>query len=137
MKKVSFVIPCYRSAKTLPNVVDEIRGAMAALTDKYTHEIILICDSSPDDTYDVICDMANNSNDIIGANMAKNFGQHAALMAGYHYATGDIVVSLDDDGQMKVSVSDDLQKCLVKIDAEGSEVIILDNSVSINPQPAA
>ena len=45
--------------------------------------------------------------------------------------------SLDDDGQMKVSVSDDLQKCLVKIDAEGSEVIILDNSVSINPQPAA
>ena len=43
--------------------------------------------------------------------------------------------SLDDDGQMKVSVSPDLQKCLVKIDANSSEVIILDNSVSITPTP--
>jgi hypothetical protein len=43
--------------------------------------------------------------------------------------------SLDDDGQMKVSVSSDLQKCLVKIDASSSEVIILDNSVSITPTP--
>ena len=99
MKKVSFVIPCYRSAKTLPAVVQEIRATMDKLQERYTHEIILINDCSPDNTYEVICQLANVGNDIIGADMAKNFGQHAALMAGYHYATGDIIVSLDDDGQ--------------------------------------
>ena len=119
MKKVSFVIPCYRSAKTLPGVVDEIRTAMAGLSDKYTHEIVLMCDASPDNTYEVICDMAQNSSDIIGANMARNFGQHAALMAGYRYASGDIIVSLDDDGQ---TPANEVWKLLEKIE-EGFDVV--------------
>jgi len=98
MKKISFVIPCYKSSKTLPGVVDEINSAMLSLA-QYDYEIILINDCSPDETFDVICKIAENDNRITGINLAKNFGQHSALMAGYAHVSGDIVISLDDDGQ--------------------------------------
>lgn len=119
MKKVSFVIPCYRSEHTLASVVEEIRAAMLPLADRYTHEIVLINDCSPDNTFGVITKLAEESDDIIGASMAKNFGQHAALMAGYRYVTGDIVVSLDDDGQ---TPADEVGKLLDKIE-EGYDVV--------------
>ena len=53
---VSFVIPCYRSAQTVGKVVDEITATMGEIAREY--EIILVNDCSPDNTYDVICDIA-------------------------------------------------------------------------------
>lgn len=102
MEKVSFVIPCYRSALTLPAVVAEIDAAMASLT-QYEYEIVLVNDSSPDDTYSVIRKLALSHDHVTGVNLARNFGQHAALMAGFAQVTGDIVVCLDDDGQTPAS----------------------------------
>lgn len=103
MKKVSFVIPCYRSAQTLPHVVKEIDDTMSAMKD-YCYEIIMVNDCSPDDTFATIEKLCAESPggpkvQRKGINLAKNFGQHSALMAGFHYVTGDIVVCLDDDGQ--------------------------------------
>ena len=99
MQKISFVIPCYRSEKTLPGVVTEIQDTMKALASEYSYEIVLVNDDSPDDTYGVIKTLADNADNIIGISLARNFGQHAALMAGFHHISGDIVVCLDDDGQ--------------------------------------
>lgn len=99
MQKISFVIPCYRSEKTLPGVVTEIQDTMKELTNEYNYEIVLVNDDSPDDTYGVIKTLADNADNIIGISLARNFGQHAALMAGFHHISGDIVVCLDDDGQ--------------------------------------
>ena len=99
MQKISFVIPCYRSEKTLPAVVTEIQDTMKALASEYSYEIVLVNDDSPDDTYGVIKTLADNADNIIGISLARNFGQHAALMAGFHHSSGDIVVCLDDDGQ--------------------------------------
>lgn len=98
MKKVSFVIPCYRSAVTLPGVVKEIQDTMGTM-DGYSYDIILVNDCSPDDTFETIKNLCKETDNITGINLAKNFGQHSALMAGFHYVTGDIVVCLDDDGQ--------------------------------------
>ena len=56
MSKVSFVIPCYRSSKTIGGVVNEIESTMAQLA--YEYEIILVNDSSPDDTFAVISALA-------------------------------------------------------------------------------
>lgn len=98
MNKISFVIPCYRSELTLENVVSEIRKTMDALS-KYTYEIILVNDCSPDQTLSVIEKLCEQYDNIIGVALAKNFGQHAALMAGFRHVTGDIVICLDDDGQ--------------------------------------
>ncbi len=99
MQKISFVIPCYRSERTLPGVVSEIQDTMKGMSDKYEYEIVLVNDDSPDDTYGVIETIAKNADNITGINLARNFGQHAALMAGFHYVSGDIIVCLDDDGQ--------------------------------------
>jgi len=98
MSKVSFVIPCYRSEKTLPGVIDEIKQTMAKLTE-YTYEIILVNDCSPDNTFETISELAKSNDNIIGVNLARNFGQHAALMAGFAQVSGDVTVCLDDDGQ--------------------------------------
>ena len=98
MQMISFVIPCYRSSQTLPGVIQEIKDTMKTLKN-YEYEIVLVNDSSPDDTFCVITGLCRENDNITGINLAKNFGQHAALMAGFHYVKGDVVVCLDDDGQ--------------------------------------
>ena len=98
MQMISFVIPCYRSSQTLPGVIQEIKDTMKTLKN-YEYEIVLVNDSSPDDTFCVIAGLCRENDNITGINLAKNFGQHAALMAGFHYVKGDVVVCLDDDGQ--------------------------------------
>lgn len=115
---VSFVIPCYRSAQTVGGVVQEIREAMAALP-QYRYEIVLVNDASPDDTFEVIRALCGENSDICGVNLARNFGQHAALMAGFRYVRGDIVVCLDDDGQTPAG---EVGKLLSEI-AAGSDVV--------------
>lgn len=98
MKKVSFVIPCYRSTVTLPGVIKEIQDTMTGMKE-YSYDIVLVNDCSPDDTFETIQRLCEENENITGINLAKNFGQHSALMAGFHHVTGDIVVCLDDDGQ--------------------------------------
>ena len=117
-KLVSFVIPCYRSAQTIGRVVEEIDTTMKSLS-SYRYEIVLVNDSSPDDTYEVIRALCKQRADICGVNLAKNFGQHAAIMAGFRYAHGDVAVCLDDDGQ---TPANEVVKLLDKID-EGYDVV--------------
>lgn len=118
MKKVSFVIPCYRSALTIGKVVKEIQDTMKGLA-KYSYEIILVNDCSPDDTFEVISALCNENENICGVDLAKNFGQHGALMAGFHQVTGDILVCLDDDGQ---TPADEVGKLLEEIE-NGQDVV--------------
>lgn len=117
-KKVSFIIPCYRSEKTLESVVDEIRDTMQTLT-AYQYDIFLINDCSPDDTFSVIRKLCKQYDNVTGISLAKNFGQHAALMAGLRKSDGDIVVCLDDDGQ---TPANEVGKLLAGIQ-EGSDVV--------------
>ncbi len=118
MKKISFVIPCYRSENTLGSVVDEIDTKMGQLSD-YTYEIIMVNDCSPDHTMDTIKKLCKTDRKRKGINFAKNFGQHAALMAGLRYAVGDYVVCLDDDGQ---TPADEVDKLIAKLE-EGFDAV--------------
>lgn len=95
---ISFVIPCYRSSQTIKGVVEELTEAMADIAG-YEYEVILVNDCSPDETFSVIRQLCEENPRIKGINLARNFGQHAALMAGFGYVKGDIIVCLDDDGQ--------------------------------------
>lgn len=119
MEKISFIIPCYRSEITLPKVVQEIRDKMEELRDRYTYDIFLINDCSPDGTEDVIRRLCEDASDIHGISFARNFGQHSALMAGLRYSDGDLVVCLDDDGQTPANQVDRL---LEKIE-EGMDLV--------------
>ncbi|MCI8566661.1 MAG: glycosyltransferase family 2 protein [Lachnospiraceae bacterium] len=114
---VSFVIPCYRSAATIGDVVEEIDKVMQTLPD-YQYEVILVNDCSPDDTFEVIRTLSETNSRIVGVNLARNFGQHAALMAGFHQVKGDILVCLDDDGQTPAM---EVGKLLAAIE-EGADV---------------
>jgi sugar transferase len=116
--KISFVIPCYCSKDTIEGVVDEIKVAMRGL-DNYTYEIVLVNDCSPDTTMETIRSLCQKNKSILGIDMAKNFGQHAALMAGMRNSSGDIIVCLDDDGQTPANQVDRL---LSKIE-EGYDVV--------------
>lgn len=107
MKKVSFVIPCYKSQNTIGHVVNEILETIERC-EKYDYEIILVNDCSPDNTFAAIKELCEKNPKIIGINFAKNFGQHAALMAGLRHSSGDFVVCLDDDGQTPANEADKL-----------------------------
>ena len=98
-EKISVVIPCYRSEKVIVSVVEEIISYIGAMR----YEIILVCDCSPDSVWEEIKKLQEKNPAIHGILFSKNFGQHAATLAGYRHAMGDIVVTMDDDGQADAS----------------------------------
>ena len=119
MPKFSFVIPCYRSENTIARVVDEIKSEMATKRPGDDYEVVLVNDHSPDGVWKVIESLATKESNVVGINLARNFGQHCALMAGYAQCSGDYVVSLDDDGQAPL---DSLGDLIAKVE-EGYDVV--------------
>lgn len=110
--KISFVIPCYRSERTLGGVVSEVKSVLAQRPET-DYEFVLVSDHSPDNVWNVICDLhAADPVHIKGIEFTKNYGQNSALMAGFGKSVGDIVFSMDDDGQAPV---DDLFKVVDKL----------------------
>lgn len=98
---ISCVIPCYKSHDTISDVIDELETALETRADEFSYEIILVNDGSPDggQTIEKLAELADADEHLIVVNLARNFGQHRAIMAGFHYVKGDIVVVLDDDMQ--------------------------------------
>lgn len=95
---VSFVIPCYHSEKTIGGVVAEIEKALLDLP-QYREEIIMVNDGADAATWGEIKRLCRERSSRRGICLARNFGQHSALMAGIRKAKGSIIVCLDDDGQ--------------------------------------
>lgn len=99
MCELSVVIPCYKSELFIEKTVQDIELSLANIS----HEIILVDDSSPDKTYQVIEKIVKEHKNIVGISLSRNFGQHAALMAGFHHIKGKLVLCMDDDGQTPAS----------------------------------
>lgn len=95
---LSFVIPCYGSETTIEHVITEIISKVSERPN-CDYEIITVNDASPDDVITVLKRLAKNNEKIKVLDLAKNFGKHSALMAGFSCVKGDIIVSIDDDGQ--------------------------------------
>ena len=95
---ISCIIPCYGSQNTITNVVESLRHEFSQRIE-YEYEIILVNDASPDNVLDVITSLAKDDSHIKVLDLAKNFGQHAAIMAGMNHGQGDIFIFMDDDGQ--------------------------------------
>ncbi|MBN8887162.1 MAG: glycosyltransferase family 2 protein [Rudaea sp.] len=93
----SIVVPVYRSEKILPHLVAKVADAMAGTSHRF--ELILVNDASPDDSWKVIRQLAQEHAFVKGIRLAKNVGQHNATMAGLSQATGEVVVIMDDDLQ--------------------------------------
>ena len=118
--KISFVIPCYRSERTIEGVVAEIKSVVSQRPE-VDYEIIMVSDHSPDNVYSVIERMCKaDPLHLKGAELSRNFGQPAAQMAGFSLTDGDFVFSLDDDGQAPV---DAIFKVMDKLQSEGLDVV--------------
>lgn len=107
VEKISFVIPCYRSECTIKKVIDEIICVVRKI-DETDYEIIAVDDNSPDSVFEVLRKIAAEDKKIKAIRLAKNFGQHSGMMAGLHFATGNICVFVDDDGQCPIDKLEEL-----------------------------
>ncbi len=97
--EVSIVVPVYRSETILPYLVAQVETAMQRPDVVGRFELILVNDASPDDSWNVIRELAAKYPFVRGVCLMRNFGQHNATMAGLNHARGDIVVIMDDDLQ--------------------------------------
>lgn len=95
---VSVVIPCYNSQDSIEDVV-ELTIAEFKKLPQYTYEFVLVNDCSKDGTFGKIRELSEKYPFVKGINLARNFGQHNALMAALNYTKGDLIVGMDDDLQ--------------------------------------
>ena len=114
---VSVVIPCYYSKNMIGKVVRLTRDELVALG--YDTQFVLVNDGSDDGTYDAICALSDESDDVVGIDLMRNFGQHNAIMAGLHQVAGDIVMVMDDDMQTHPSQC----RFLLEKLSEGADVV--------------
>ncbi|HEY8683172.1 MAG TPA: glycosyltransferase family 2 protein [Rhodanobacter sp.] len=115
---ISVVSPVYGCANCLHELCSSISTALHALAVPY--EIILVCDGSPDDSWQHIEALAASDQRIRGIRLSRNFGQHYAIAAGLEHSRGDWVVVLDCDLQ-------DLPSAIPALYAkaqEGNEVVL-------------
>ena len=94
---VSVVIPVYRGAGLLTDLASELSEAFDELD--YRFEIIFVEDGSLDESLEELCRLQGTDDRIRVVELAGNFGQHAALSAGFEHARGDFIVSMDADLQ--------------------------------------
>jgi glycosyltransferase involved in cell wall biosynthesis len=97
MCNFSIVIPCYRSAAWLPELVARIVRVMSDQGDSY--EILLVHDASGDATWRVIRDLAGQYPAVRGLDLMFNTGQYRATLCGMQHARGRWIVTMDDDLQ--------------------------------------
>ncbi len=94
---LSVVVPVYRSEAILPELVERLKAVLSRITPDY--ELVLVNDSSPDRSWDVISELAERHPWIHPINLMRNYGQHNALLCGIRAAQYDVIVTMDDDLQ--------------------------------------
>lgn len=97
MTQVSILIPVYNERENLPELYGELRAVLDPLA--LDLEILFVDDGSQDGSGEVLDGIASQDPRVVVLRLRRNFGQTAAMQAGYDHATGDMIVSLDADLQ--------------------------------------
>ncbi|MCS7083950.1 MAG: glycosyltransferase family 2 protein [Aquificaceae bacterium] len=92
---LSIVIPVYNEEENLP----ELYRRLKPIAELYNHEIIFIDDGSSDDSWQVLLSLAEKDQNVKLIRFRRNFGQTSALYAGFEFASGDVIVTMDADLQ--------------------------------------
>ena len=96
-ESVSIVIPVFNEEQSLTPLYKGIKEAMEGLGRDY--EIVFVDDGSTDATFDTLTDLHAIDNRVVVVSFRRNFGQTAAIAAGFEYATRDIIITMDADLQ--------------------------------------
>ncbi|MCE0483102.1 MAG: glycosyltransferase family 2 protein [Methylacidiphilales bacterium] len=94
---ISVVIPVYRSAPTIAELVGRLCSTLSIMTDDF--EIVLVNDGSPDDSWKAITTVLPQYPQILAIDLLRNYDQHNALLCGIRAATKEVIVTMDDDLQ--------------------------------------
>jgi glycosyltransferase involved in cell wall biosynthesis len=97
MVELSVIIPCYKSASSLPVLVGHLSALFVGMNLEY--QVILVNDASPDHTWSVIKTLAEKNHNVVGISLAKNAGQEAATLCGLANSNGRFCLTMDDDLQ--------------------------------------
>lgn len=98
MIKYSIVVPVYNSASTLDELYNRVKRVFE-ITLNEPFEMILVDDSSHDNSFAKMTELSRNDSRIVSVQLAQNFGQHNALLCGFSHARGDYIITIDDDLQ--------------------------------------
>lgn len=112
---VSFVVPLYNTGASLTKLLD----AFMSLPIEGGWELVLVNDASPDGTGEKVRGMIKSLPcRVVLVDMARNFGEHAAVLEGFRHTTGQFVINLDDDLQNPISEALKILKHMQNHDCE-------------------
>ena len=94
---LSIVVPIYNEEESLPFLVNQLLEALKPMEE--TFELVLVNDGSSDNSAEVIKKLSFEIPELVGVLLRKNYGQTAAMAAGFDISSGQIVVTLDGDLQ--------------------------------------
>lgn len=116
--RISIIIPAYNEEDNIDPVYREIISVLSKMS--YPYEILFIDDGSTDQTYQKMKSLQLNDDSVRIIKFRKNFGQSAALQAGFDYATGTIIITMDSDLQNDPR---DIPALIEKMEREDFDVI--------------
>lgn len=94
---LSVVVPLYNEEESLPHLVEQLLAALRPSGERF--ELVLVNDGSSDRTAEVLERLSRDIPELVGVVLRKNYGQTAAMAAGFDVAQGEVIVSLDGDLQ--------------------------------------
>ena len=115
--KLSIVIPVFNEEENLSLIYEELKGVVNGM--KMDYEILFIDDGSTDTSLTVLRDLQRQDPAVKAISFRRNFGQTAAMSAGFDYATGDVIITMDADLQ---NDPHDIPQMIAKIE-EGYDVV--------------
>jgi glycosyltransferase involved in cell wall biosynthesis len=112
---LSVVVPVYNASGSLGTLAERVASALS----NWDYELVFVNDGSSDDSWERVVDAARSDRRVRGIDLARNYGQHNALLAGIRAARGGTIVTIDDDLQ---NPPEEIPKLLAKLD-EGYDVV--------------
>lgn len=103
---VSFIVPVYNEAESLPEFYQKLRSEADRLDQAY--EIIFIDDGSTDESAEIILGLHDQDDRVRCVTLSRRFGRSAATAAGYDYAVGSAVISIGPDARRKLDLVGEL-----------------------------
>lgn len=114
---ISIVIPAYNEEDNIPILYEKLKGVLERLGREY--EIIFVDDGSVDRTWERLKEIAEKDQRVKLIRFRKNYGQTAAMYAGFQHATGEVIITLDADLQ---NDPEDIPMLLQKLE-EGYDIV--------------
>ena len=94
---ISIVIPVFNESESIAYLLEEVKSVMEV--NQFNYELIVVNDGSEDNTHSVLDKLTKTIKELLVISLRKNYGQTAAMAAGFDISRGDIVITLDGDLQ--------------------------------------